>query len=86
MEKEDEYIEGCLAFDGENGKFWIIDVEETRGLALLEFGSEFQVFSDGKWIDTGFKIGNASDGGMAFTLKNTDFGENIEGSRVRIKK
>lgn len=78
-----ETITGQLTFDINSGKFWITEAEEGAPLTSLEFGDAFEVFCDGKWVETGIEITNDDEGNLLFKLKNTNFAGILDGLEVR---
>ncbi|MBR1911563.1 MAG: DUF5348 domain-containing protein [Treponema sp.] len=68
---ENGYVEGLLKFSEMTGSFYIGN-EDSDSAEQLEFGDEFEVFLDGKWVQTGLRIDSDANG-LVFRLKNTDY-------------
>ncbi len=64
-------VEGLLKFSEVTGSFYIGN-EDDDSAEQLDFGDEFEVFLNNKWIKTGLRI-DSDENGLVFRLKNTDY-------------
>lgn len=64
-------VEGLLKFSEVTGSFYIGN-EDDDSVEQLDFGDEFEVFLNNKWIKTGLRI-DSDENGLVFRLKNTDY-------------
>lgn len=76
-------LEGTLRFSENEGKFYIVKIEEEKILCSVEFSDSFQVQVDGNWVDTNLEIGSDDNGDLIFKLKNTNYKGNLDGVPAR---
>lgn len=79
-------IQGTIKFSENEAKFCIVDEEKMQFLDFLDFGDEFEVNVDGKWIPTKLEIINNEAGELIFSLKGTPFNGNLDGIEIRKQK
>ncbi len=76
-------VQGTIKFSENEAKFCIVDEENMKFLDFLEFGDEFEVKVDDKWICTKLEIINNEAGELIFSLKGTPYNGNLDGVEIR---
>lgn len=76
-------VQGTIKFSENEAKFCIVDEENMKFLDFLEFGDEFEVKVDNKWIGTKLEIINNEAGELIFSLKGTPYNGNLDGVEIR---
>ena len=78
-----EKTEGVLQFDINFGRFGIAVNDDSTPDTPLNFGDEFEVKIDGKWIPTALDITSDKDNNLQFKLRNTPYAGDLNGFEVR---
>ncbi len=76
-------VEGTIKFSINEAKFCIVNEEDEQFIEFLEFGDEFEVKVDDKFVHTKLEIINNEAGELIFSLKGTPYNGNLDGVEIR---
>lgn len=76
-------VQGTIKFSENEAKFCIVDEDNMKFLDFLEFGDEFEVNVDGKWVRTKLEIITNEAEELVFSLKGTPYNGVLDGVEIR---
>ncbi len=76
-------VHGTIKFSENESKFCIVDEENMKFIDFLEFGDEFEVLCEDKWVPTKLEIITNEAGELIFSLKGTSYNGILDGVEVR---
>lgn len=76
-------IQGTIRFSETEAKFCIVNEEDEKFLAFLEFGDEFDVKVEDNWIHSKLEIISNEAEELIFNLKGTPYNGNLDGIEIR---